>query len=336
MRHRAAFLTIAAALLAASVLFHLSIGAISIPIGTVLSAFVRFDPQDYAQNVVLYQRLPRALIAIYVGALLASSGFVLQGLTRNPLASPATLGISAGAAAFVVGGVMLFELGLETQGLAALAGAIIGFLASLTMARFAGLSRDPRGLSLILSGALVSMLLIGLANALLLSDPSRRADLLSWISGNINHVYADRLFSVWWLGAISLGLLFALARPLTLMSLGREQAASAGVNVDFVTRLSLAAVMVGSGSAVAICGPIGFVGLVVPHLVRPFVGQDQRLGLPACAMTGAIACLLADIAAREAFQPFVLNTGILLDLLGGLAFLLIVKRFYLNGGEAVR
>ena len=332
MRHRAAFLTIAAALLAASVLFHLSIGAITIPIGTVLSAFVRFDPQDYAQNVVLYQRLPRALIAIYVGALLASSGFVLQGLTRNPLASPATLGISAGAAAFVVGGVMLFELGLETQGLAALAGAIIGFLASLTMARFAGLSRDPRGLSLILSGALVSMLLIGLANALLLSDPSRRADLLSWISGNINHVYADRLFSVWWLGAISLGLLFALARPLTLMSLGREQAASAGVNVDFVTRLSLAAVMVGSG----VGAPIGFVGLVVPHLVRPFVGQDQRLGLPACAMTGAIACLLADIAAREAFQPFVLNTGILLDLLGGLAFLLIVKRFYLNGGEAVR
>ena len=151
MRHRAAFLT-----LAASVLFHLSIGAITIPIGTVLSAFVRFDPQDYAQNVVLYQRLPRALIAIYVGALLASSGFVLQGLTRNPLASPATLGISAGAAAFVVGGVMLFELGLETQGLAALAGAIIGFLASLTMARFAGLSRDPRGLSLILSGERMS------------------------------------------------------------------------------------------------------------------------------------------------------------------------------------
>ncbi|SMC63103.1 iron complex transport system permease protein [Fulvimarina manganoxydans] len=336
MRHRGAFLISAAVLLVVTLFLNLSLGAIVIPTSTILSAFLSFDRQDYAQNVVLYQRLPRALIALYVGALFASSGSVLQGLTRNPLASPATLGISAGAAAFVVGGVMLFDFGLEAQGFAALAGAILGFLASLTMARFAGLSRDPRGLSLILSGALVSMLLIGLANALLLSDPSRRADLLSWISGNINHVYADRLFSVWWLGAVSLGLLFALARPLTLMSLGREQAASAGVNVDLVTRLSLAAVMVGSGSAVAICGPIGFVGLVVPHLVRPFVGQDQRLGLPACALTGAIACLLADMVAREAFQPFVLNTGVLLDLLGGLAFLLIVKRFYLAGGEAAR
>ncbi|MCE7029225.1 FecCD family ABC transporter permease [Jiella avicenniae] len=333
MTRRVVFLGAATLLLVVAFLAQLSIGAITVPMGNVFAAFWSFDPQNYEHNVVLYQRLPRALIAVYVGALMACGGTVLQGLTRNPLAAPSTLGINAGAAAFVVGGIHLLDLGLAAQGAAALAGAVLGFLVCVAVARFAGLSRDPRGLSLILSGALVSMLLVGIANAFLLADPSRRTDLLSWMSGNINHVYADRLTSFWWIGVLSLFVLAVLARPLTLMSLGPEQAASAGVDVKRVTRLSLAAVMLGSGSAVAICGPVAFVGLVVPHLVRPFVGQGQIAGLPACALAGASACLVADLAARQAFQPYVLNTGILLDLVGGLAFFVIVKRYYLGTAE---
>lgn len=316
----------------AVLLASLVIGATSIPASTVFASFLHFDETDYDHYVVLYQRLPRAGIAIYSGALMAGGGLVLQGLTRNPLASPSTLGINAGATLFVVAGAYLFNLGLPSQGIAALVGGVFGFLACQAVARLAGGAKDPRGLSLILSGALVSMLFIGLANALLLSDAARRTEFLGWVTGNINHIYADRLMAVWPIGIVAFIGLFVLARPLTLMALGEEKAASVGVNVKWTARLALACVMFGAASAVAICGPVGFVGLVIPHVVRPLVGVNFRLSLPAAALLGALACLLADIMARQAFAPYVLHTGVLLDLLGGVVFALIVKRYYLTPG----
>lgn len=308
----------------------LGLGAEAIPLSRVMAAILRFEPASYDDYVVVYQRLPRALIALYAGAATACGGLVLQGLTRNPLASPSTLGINAGATAFVIVGAYLFDFGLDAQGMAALAGAGAGFLASLAVARLAGLSHDPRGLALILAGALVSMFFIGVANAFLLSDPARRLDFLGWVSGNINHVYADRLLRFWWIGVTALIGLQLMARPLTLIALGEGKAASLGVDVILVSRLALTAVAFAVGSAVAVCGPIGFVGLVVPHLVRPLVGAGFRLGLPACALVGAGLCLAADLAAREAFKPYVLHTGVFMDLLGGAVFALIVRRYYLS------
>ncbi|MFS8038927.1 FecCD family ABC transporter permease [Xanthobacter sp. AM11] len=330
MRGRIAFLAGAPILLGLALLANLSIGATLLSPADLVAALLHFEPDDYSHYVLVYQRLPRALIAIYAGAVLACSGAVLQGLTRNPLAAPGTLGINAGATLFVVAGAYLFDLGIRAQGAAALAGALFGFVACLTVARLAGNGHDPRGLALILSGALVSMLFSGLANAFLLSDPARRTDFLGWVSGNINHVYAERLYAFWWIGLPALAALQLLARPLTLIMLGPEKAASSGVNAAVVSRAALAAVVLGSGSAVAICGPVGFVGLMVPHMVRPFVGSGFALGLPACALTGATVCLMADLAARQAFSPYVLHTGVLLDLLGGIVFALIVKRFYLS------
>ncbi len=329
MRGRFSTLTAAFLVLLASLYFNLSTGATSIGLAEVAGALFRFDPENYDHYIILYQRLPRALIAIYVGVLMASGGLVLQGLTRNPLASPSTLGINAGATLFVVAGAYLFNLGIEAQGVAALAGAVFGFLSCFVVARLAGLSRDPRGLALILSGALISMLFIGIANAFLLSDPARRTDFLGWVTGNINHVYAARLYRFWWIGVLAFAGLLLLARPLTLMTLGHEKAASAGVNVVRVSRLAIASVMLGTGSAVAICGPVGFVGLVVPHIVRPLAGARFGVNLPAGALLGATVCLLADLAARQAFAPFILHTGLIMDLAGGVVFALIVKRYYL-------
>ena len=323
------FMGAALAVTVAALLLSLSTGASALAPAQVIGALTAFDADSYDHYVVVYQRLPRALIAIYVGSLMACAGAVLQGLTRNPLASPATLGVNAGATLFVVGGAYLFHFGPSAQGAAALMGGTLGFAGSLFLARFTGLARDPRGLSLILSGALVSMLLLGIANAFLLADPARRTDFLGWITGNINHVYAERLYDVWWIGALSLAALLFLARPLTLISLGIDKAASAGVPVFWVRRGAFAAVMLGASSAVAICGPVGFVGLVVPHIVRPFVGSAMRWLLPASALVGASLCLLADVVARRAFAPFTLHTGVVMDLLGGVAFALIVHRVYL-------
>jgi len=327
---------VVAALLLLGFLINLAIGATYIALPEVISALVAFDPDDFNHYAVVYQRLPRALIAAYVGAMMASSGLVTQGMLRNPLAAPSIIGINAGATLFVVTGAFIFDLGIAAQGGAALAGAAAGLVSCLAVARLAGGDRDPRGLSFILAGGLVSMLYVALSNAILLSDPARRSDFLGWITGNINHVYADRLYQVWGLGAASFVVLLILARPLTLIMFGAEKAASVGVNVVWTRRLAFAAVLAAAGSAVAICGPVGFVGLVVPHMVRPLVGARFSAALPASASLGALVCLLADLIAGQAFQPYVLHTGIVMDLVGGLIFILIVKRYYLasNAGSA--
>lgn len=324
-----AFFAAASCLLFAALSIHLSMGADAPSFADTASALVRFEAENYDQSVILYQRLPRAMIAIYVGAITAVSGAILQGLVRNPLASPSTLGINSGATLATIAGAFIFNLDMKAQGIAALAGAVLGFLSCAGVARLAGRRNDPRGLSLILSGALVSMLLVATTNAIMLSDPARRADFLGWASGNINHVYIERLQAFWWIGLLSLGVAAILAKPLTLILLGHEKAESAGVNVNAVSRIGLAAAILGAGSAVAICGPIGFVGLVVPHLVRPLTGTDFRRLLPGCILAGATICLLADFAAREALRPYVLHTGLVMDLMGGIAFVVIVRRFYL-------
>ncbi len=309
---------------------ELSIGATIIPLASVADALFNFDPENYDHFVVLYQRVPRALIAIYAGALMACSGIVLQGLTHNPLASPSTLGINAGAMLFVLAGAYFLDLGTAAQGTAALVGGAVGFACAFLMAKAVGFANDPRGLTLILSGSLISMLLFGIANAILLTDPTRRGDFLSWALGNINHVYIDRLYDFWWMGIAGVFVLFYLARPLTLITLGADKAVSTGVNVKWVVWLALIAVTIAASSAVAVCGPIGFVGLIVPHIVRPFTGSKFTFSLPGAALLGATICLLADFIARQLFAPYVLHTGLVMDLIGGIVFILIVRHFYLS------
>ncbi|UOM32679.1 iron ABC transporter permease [Acuticoccus sp. I52.16.1] len=317
-----------AAICAASFAASLSLGAGPAGPAEAARALVAYDPERYADALVVLQRLPRALIAVYVGAAMAVAGALMQGLTRNPLAAPATLGVNAGAALFLVAGIVLFDLGLAAQGMAALLGALAGFAACLGVARIAGAGVERRGMLLVVAGALVSMLMVALANAMLLADPARRMDLLAFIVGNINHAYVDRLARFWWIGAGALAALMVLHRPLTLITLGADKAASAGVAVAWTGRAGLALAALAAGSAVAVAGPIGFLGLVVPHMVRPFVGSAFGALLPAAALAGAAAALLADIVAHQAFLPFVVHTGVVMDLLGGAAFVVIVRRAY--------
>ena len=319
-------------------LINISFGATRIPVLDILRALLWFDADNYDHFVIVFQRLPRSLIAIYLGAVMACGGAVLQGLTRNPLASPALIGINSGATLFVVASSMFVSLSPALLGVAAIMGGLIGFVSCLVVARLIGWSDDPRSLSVILSGAVLSMLFTSIANALLLAQPNLRSEFLGWITGNINHVYAERLYDFWWIGVIGFVALFALSRSLTLITLGNEKAASVGVSVGRVKLLALLAVVISTSSAVAICGPIGFVGLVVPHMVRPLIGANFAATLPANAMLGATVCLLADLGARTLFTPYVLHTGVMLDLVGGIFFAVIVKRFYLSGsaGGAAR
>ncbi|WP_139103076.1 iron ABC transporter permease [Pararhodobacter sp. CCB-MM2] len=323
-------LPLSALLCAMSFAASLAIGSEVMGPGLVIGALVAPDPDSLDHLILLTQRLPRALMALQIGAAMAVSGVVLQGLTRNPLASPTTLGINAGAAFGLVAGALIFGLAPRAQGWAALAGALAGPALTLAVARSVGLSRDPRGAALILSGALVAMLLGGLVQALLLAEPLRRQEFLAWITGNVNHAHVARLADTGWITALALLMLWSLSRPLSLILLGPEKAASAGVNVPLVTRLALAGVAVAAGSAVAVSGPIAFLGLVVPHLARAMAGASLPRLVPVAALLDASLCLLADLVARRAFLPFVTHTGVVLDLLGGLVFVLIVHRLYLR------
>lgn len=336
MRRHYVFIGASCCALLLALIANLGLGAEQFSVVELLRAFTAFDDANYDHFMIVYQRTPRALIAIYAGMMMACSGAVLQGLLRNPLASPSLLGINAGATLFVVTGAVLLHLPPAWHGGLAIAGAAFGLLSCIAVTRMVGLANDTRGLGLILSGALVSLFYVGLANAILLADPLIRNTFLSWISGNINHVYSDRLQAFWFLGALGLTGLLLLARPLTLVMVGAEKAASAGVAVTRVSRLALLAVLLASGSAVAVCGPIGFVGLVVPHLVRPFTGAAMGRLLPGCMVVGATLCLLADMVARMAFAPYVLHTGVIMDLLGGIAFILVVRHFYVRAGRVGR
>jgi iron complex transport system permease protein len=315
---------------------NLSLGARWIAPDTLVGALYEFDPDQLDHFLLWFQRIPRALIAIYTGAMMACAGVVLQSLMRNPLTSPATLGVNAGATLLVVLGAALWPQllspeNLVAQGITALAGGVFGAVLALTVARLAGMAQDPRGFSLILAGALVTMLLSGVTQAILLSDPQRRSDLLGWASGNINHVYADRLAAFWWIGVICCGVLLLLSRSLNLILLGADKASSTGVNVPLVSRVAMLVSVFAAASAVAVCGPVGFIGLVVPHIARPLLGAAVGPLLLGSTLIGAGLCLMADLTARMAFQPYTLHTGVVMDLLGGLFFVAIIRQHYLSG-----
>lgn len=323
-------ISLAALVMIAAAFASLSLGETAIPLREVLQALSQFDDTNQGHYVVLYQRLPRVLIAAFAGASTAMAGAMLQGLLRNPLASPSLLGVTGGAALFTVIGVFFLDLSLTAQGFAALIGGGAGFAASVGVARLVGWHNDPRGLALILSGAIVSTFCTASAQAVLLTDPLRRSDMLSWLSGNINHLYAPRLAQFWWIGALGMAGMLALARPATLIAMGAEKAASLGVNTGLIRAASLSCAVLASGAAVAVCGPVGFVGLIVPHLVRPFTGFALPALLTASAFLGAAICLLADVVARVIFAPHVPSTGIVMEVIGGIVFVLIVRRFYLS------
>lgn len=309
---------------------HLCLGAQTLSPLQVWNAIWRFDPDSLDHFIIMTQRLPRALIAVYTGMVMAMGGAVLQALSHNPLASPQLLGINAGAVLFTVIGAFYMGLSSIWLGYFALTGGVVGFALCVSVAQMAGLGSSMKGLSLILSGAILSMLLLGIANAILLSEPNVRSGMLSWISGDISHVYSERLYQLYWIGLLGAATLLVLSKPLTLISLGSQKAAAAGVAVKPVTWAALAAVIFGASSAVAICGPIGFIGLAVPHMVRPLTGNILSRSLPVNAFCGAVLCLWADLAARFAFRPIELQTGIMMDFLGGAVFVWIVRKHYLR------
>ncbi len=336
-------LGLAAALLAVA-LAAAGHGAVSISPSQVLAILTgleqgagRFPPVE--ATVLLEIRLPRVVLGVLVGSALAVAGAALQGLFRNPLADPGLIGVSTGAA-LAAGVAIVFGGGLAAMLPAALQGALLpmaafgGGLVATAVVYFLA-HRDGRAdvSTLLLAGVALNAI-AGAAMGLLVfvSDDQQLRDLNFWLLGSLGGVTWERLVPALPLLLAPIALMPMLARPLDALLLGETEAAHLGFRVESAKRLTVVLAALGVGGAVALTGVIGFVGLVVPHLVRLVLGPGHRLLLPAAALLGASLLLLADLLARTVVLPAELPIGIVTSCVGGPFFLWLLVRRGRQGG----
>ncbi len=298
-------------------------GAADISFSTIYAALTSFDGST-EQLIIRTVRLPRSLIAMLVGAALAVAGAILQGLTRNPLADPAILGLQSGAALAVVVAVFLFG----ASSLSAYAGfAFLGTgVAAVLVYFFASLGRGGlTPLNLTIVGAAFTYLAGSLTTAILIVSQRTLDEIRFWLAGSV----AGRDFTLFLqvLPYIVTGLVvaFALGRQITTLNLGEDVAKGLGQRTAWVKAIAAVAVVLLVGSSVAIAGPIWFIGLVVPHIVRFFIGVDYRWVLPYAAVVGAILLLLADITARLLIAPQELPVGVMTAIVGAPFFIYLAR-----------
>jgi iron complex transport system permease protein len=308
--------------LVAAGLLSLALGSRALPLGTVVDVLFHDDGTE-AATIVRTLRIPRTVLAIAVGIALGVAGALMQGHTRNPLADPGLLGVEAGASCAVV--IAIYSLGVDDlAGYAwfALAGA--GLAAAAVFA--IGSSRGgPDPVSLVIAGAAVSALLLAVTQAIVVRDSDTLDAYRFWVVGSTS----GRELSVFWqvLPFLVVGLLLAaLGTPgLNLLQLGDDVAASLGLTPWRQKAMGIAAVMFLTGGATAACGPIGFVGLVVPHIARRLGVVDYRWVVPYSGLLGGLLVTVADVVGRLVVRPAELQVGIVMALIGGPAFVLLVR-----------
>lgn len=321
-------------LLLFSISVAISVGAVSVPLHTVWNILVnQVAPgtieQDWSKGraaIVWDIRFPRALLACLVGAGLAVVGGSLQAVTRNPLADPHLLGISSGAA---LGAIMVLMhtgmfWGLITVPLFAFGGALAATLLVLAVSQFASATSADR---LILAGVAVSFIVMSLANVLIFLGDSRATHtVVFWMLGGLGLAQWSHLVFPLAVLVVCGTYIWINARKLNAMTVGDETAATLGIPV---TRFRLMIFVVGAmitGVMVAFSGMIGFVGLMVPHIVRMLVGGDYARVIPASALFGAIYLLWSDIIARTIMAPEDMPIGIVTGLVGGMFFVWLLRR----------
>ena len=337
------------ALLLVSITLGVTLGPVDIPVGAVwriaasetinvlsditsleLSSWVNIEANwTKAQfNIIWLIRFPRVLIGVFVGAGLAVVGVTMQALVRNPLADPYILGISSGAS---VGAVMVLAFGafafagIYAISVGAFLGAILTFLIVFLLAQSNGRLNPAR---LILAGVAVAYFFSGLTSFITLTSDNRELAraVLAWLLGSLagtDWVELTLPTAVLFFGSVYLVL---QARGLNALIVGDETAATLGVDLTRFRRSLFGVVSLVTGVMVAVSGAIGFIGLMIPHIVRLMVGTDHRRVLPVSIFVGSIFLILVDVIARTAFDPVELPVGVITSLLGGPFFLWLLHR----------
>jgi iron complex transport system permease protein len=292
-------------------------------------------PAEHARDAAVLGviRAPRVVLAALIGAGLGAAGAAMQGLFRNPLADPGLIGVSAGAAlaavaAIVLGGsVFGAAAGLLGLWLLPIAAFVGGFVATLLMARLGTVGGVASVATLLLAGVAVNALAGALTGVLIfMADDRQVRDITFWTLGSLAGARWAQVPVVLLLVGLPALLLCLLARPLNALLLGEAEAFHLGVRVEVVKRIAMVLAAIAVAAGVAFTGLIGFVGLVVPHLIRLGFGADHRLVLPGAALLGGTLLVLADLAARSLAAPAELPVGVVTALLGAPFFLWLLRR----------
>ncbi len=302
--------------------WHLGLGAKSVDWATIWQALVAYNPLDSDQAIIRESRQARLIVALFVGAALALAGVIMQAISNNPLADPGLLGINSGAAFFVVASVLFLPM-FDSQYLPIFAFLGAGIAAMLVMLLSGWEQNSER---LVLAGVAVTAMFAAMTAILLIVDQQGLEKLRHWLTGAIG---ASDLKKLYWVYPYLIGamvLSFTLVRSLNAFHLGTRVAEGLGVNVLLLKVSGLVLVVVLSGSVVAVAGPIGFVGLVVPHMARLLVRNSYLWLFLYALLIGALLLILSDIAARVALRPYEINTGIITAFVGAPVFIVLVLR----------
>ncbi len=304
--------------LAAAALLNLQLGAVNLPFEAIFQGLHSGDEHYF---VVHELRLPRVLLALIVGASLALAGVLVQGVIRNPLASPDLLGVSQGAS---LAAVILITLYPEVSALWLPAASLLGALgAALILWLLCGQRASP--IKIAITGVALAAFYASAVDFVMLTRPQNLNDALLWLTGSL----WGRSWEQLWLAipaAVLIPLAFGLSQKLNLNNLGDDYATTLGSAVPRTRFLALALAVGLTAASVAVCGPISFIGLMAPHLARRLVGGRHQRLIPVAMLTGALLLLLADLATRIIKPPIELPAGIMTAIIGGPYFLYLLKK----------
>lgn len=313
--------TVLAALLLLIFVTGIAFGVSDLSAGRAVSLLIEPDASA-ASELIWDVRMPRALLAILVGANLAVAGVIIQTLTRNPLASPQTFGINAGAALLVVLSLVLWPT-IQNYGTvwpSFVGAAAVGFAMWALTA-----TGTMNEMKLALADISVQLMLAAMVQAILIADNSAQ-DIVYWLAGSINGAQWSRVFTILPFSAVGIAIAVAAGPHLDLFALDETTSRSLGQNTRYVGGLAAALIVLLAGSAVAVSGPIGFIGLLVPHIVRRLVSGGHAVHIGLSAIGGPILLSSADLLGRAATYPAETPVGIVTALIGAPAYLAILWR----------
>lgn len=291
---------------------------------TAIDSFIHYNGSN--EHIIIQTvRIPRALIAAAVGASLAIAGVLMQTLTKNPLASPGIFGINAGAGFAVVAAMTLFSVNnMQGFNMLAFLGAGVAATSVYIIGSFGREGLTP--MKLTLAGAAISAMFASFTQGMLVLDEALLDQVLFWLAGSVSGRKLETLVSV--LPYMGIGLLgsILISGKMNIFAMGEDVAKGLGLNTGIVKIATGILVILLAGASVAVAGPIGFVGIVVPHLTRAIFGIDHRWVIPMAGVLGAILLLFADIAARYILMPSEIPVGVMTAIIGTPFFIYIARR----------
>ena len=302
------------------ILLSLSLGSSNIKISEIIPSVFHGQESEVASQIIAYVRIPRTVSAILAGCGLALSGLILQSVLNNALASPTIIGVNSGAGLFTAIATVFIPANINIMPIAAFTGAFLATLIVYFVARKTGASRS----TIVLAGTAVSSLLGAMTDTVLILFPDTLIDRTSFLIGGLSGVTMDRLKIPGLIIFFSLIIGIIFSYDLNVLSLGDQTGRSLGLNINMCRFLFIILSSLLSGSVISFAGLLGFVGLIVPHICRIIVGQDNRILIPVSALMGSSFALFCDILARTLFAPYEIPVGIIMSFLGSPFFMYLL------------